>query len=78
MNERFYLVKITWNKVAQAEDRVVNGYNSLDEAEKAFHSHMTQSILGETIGWTYACVMDGKGSRYFEERWDEKVQEVTE
>ena len=69
MESRFYLVKIAYNKVAQAEDRTIGGYNSEDEAIKAFHSYMYQNILGPTIGWCYACVMTDNGVKIMEERW---------
>lgn len=76
MNERFYLVKIAYNKEKQAEDRVITGYNSQDEAEKAYHSYMTQNILGKTIGWCYACVINGYGVKLpgCEKRWDATVE----
>lgn len=75
---RFYLIKIAFNKVAQAEDRVISGYNSQDEAVKAFHSYMYQSILGETIGWCYGCVMNAYGVKTCEERWEAATEGTAE
>ena len=77
---RFYLIKIAFNKVAQAEDRVISAYDSEDEARKAYHSYMQQSILGSTIGWAYGCVMNGYGVKLdgCEERWEAKEEEPSQ
>ena len=67
---RYYLVKIAYNKVAQAEDRPApQGFNSLDEAKKAYHSFLTQSILGETIGWCLALIINEFGNTELLDRW---------
>ena len=75
---RYYLIKIAYNKVAHAEDRVINGYNSQDEAEKAFHSYMYQSILGDTIGWAYGCVIDENGVKITEKKWTAQEEPAPE
>ena len=72
---RYYLVKIAYNKVAGAEDRPQpSAYDTLDEALKAFHSFMTQNILGSTIGWCMAMITTPYGTVEKVERWEEHVE----
>ena len=72
---RYYLVKIAYNKVAGAEDRPQpSAYDTLDEALKAFHSFMTQNILGSTIGWCMAMITTPYGTVEKVERWEEYVE----
>lgn len=72
---RYYLVKIAFNKVAGQEDRPQPvGYDTLDEALKAFHSFMTQNILGSTIGWCMAMITTPYGTVEKVERWEEYVE----
>ena len=76
---RYYLVKIAYNKVAQAEDRPQPAaYNTLDEAKKAFHNFFAQNILGSTIGWCMAMVINPYGVVQMVERWEEVVPEEEE
>ena len=71
---RYYLVKITFNKVAQAEDRPQpTGYDTLDEALKALHSYMYQNILGETIGWCQGLIINSNAGVERVERWEENT-----
>ena len=71
---RYYLVRISYNKVAQAEDRPQpTGYDSLSEAEKAFHNFFSQNILGSTIGWCEAFILDSLGGVDRAERWEEET-----
>ena len=76
---RYYLVKIAYNKVAQAEDRPQPAaYNSLDDALKAFHGFFSQNIMGSTIGWCMAMITNPYGAVEKVERWEEPTQEETE
>jgi len=76
---RFYLVKIAYNKVAKAEDRPApQGFDTFDEAKKAFHSFMYQSILGETIGWAMALIINEVGNTEYMDRWVSPVEEEVE
>jgi len=69
---RYYLVKIAYNKVAQAEDRPQpKAFDSLDEAVKDFHSFMQQNILGSTIGWCLGMIINPYGVVERSERWEE-------
>lgn len=68
---RYYLVKIAYNKVAQAEDRPApQAFDTIDDATKAFHSFMYQSIGGETIGWAMALIINSYGNTERVERWE--------
>ena len=72
---RYYLIRITYNKVAKAEDRPApKGFDTLDAAKKDFHSYMTQSILGETIGWCLGMIINEFGVVQQIERWAEEVE----
>ena len=76
---RYYLVQIAFNKVAQAEDRPQpKAFDTLDEATKAFHSFFTQNILGSTIGWCMAMIINPYGVVKKVERWEETVSEKEE
>ena len=78
---RYYLVKIAYNKVAQAEDRPQPAaYNTLDEAKKAFHNFFAQNILGSTIGWCMAMVVNPYGVvvEGLTGRWEEPAAEEKE
>ena len=71
---RYYLVKIAYNKVAQAEDRPQPaGYDSYDQAEKEFHKFFSNNILGSTIGWCEAFILNSEGGVDRAERWEEKT-----
>ena len=71
---RYYLVKIAYNKVAQAEDRPQPvGFDTYDSAEKAFFKYMSDTILGSTIGWCEAFILDSQGNLNRSERWEEKT-----
>lgn len=75
---RYYLVRIAYNKQAQAEDRPQpTAYNTWDEALKAFHSFMTQNILGSTIGWCMAMITTPYGTVEKVERWEEHTEPET-
>lgn len=72
---KYYLIKIFYNKVAKAEDRPQpQAFNTLDEADKAFHNYMSQSILGATTGWVLAMIINPYGVVERVERWEEIVE----
>lgn len=76
---RYYLFKIYYNKNVQAEDRPQPaGYDTLDEAKKAFHSFMTQSILADTCGWCLCMIINQYGKVELMERWETKVTNTEE
>lgn len=76
---RYYLVQIAYNKIAQAEDRPQpKAFNTLDEATKAFHNFFAQNILGSTIGWCMAMVINPYGVVQMVERWEEVVPQEEE
>lgn len=76
---RFYVFKVFYNKVAQAEDRPQpKGFNSIDEALKEYHSFMQQSILGETTGWCLCMIVNEYGKVEVIERWDAQEAPVAE
>lgn len=71
---RYYLTKISYNKIAQAEDRPQpQGFDTLDAAEKQFHSFFAQNILGETIGWCEAFIFDSEMNIHMKEKWEENT-----
>lgn len=71
---RYYLVTITYNKVADAEDRPQpKGFNTIDEACKAFHLYLTQNIKGATVGWCLAIIFNEYGNVEYMERWQEET-----
>lgn len=68
---RYYVIRIAYNKVAQAEDRPSPiGYDSFDEAKKAFHSYLAQNIMGDTIGWYLCMVINKEGRTLLQEKWE--------
>ena len=74
---RYYLIRIAYNKIAKAEDRPQpSAYDTLDEAKKAFHNFFAQNILGSTIGWCMAMVVNPYGVIVdnLSERWEEPVE----
>ena len=76
---RYYVFKIYYNKVAQAEDRPApKGFNSLDEALKDYHSFMQQSILADTCGWALCMVVNEYGKVEVSDRWESKDTPVEE
>ena len=67
---RYYLFKIFYNKVAQAEDRPQPiGFDSKDAAEKAYHQYLGQSIDSETCGWVLAMIVNEQGNTEMMKRW---------
>lgn len=73
---RFYLIKIYYNKVAQAEDRPQpSAFNTLDAAKKAFHQYMGQSIETETCGWVLAMIINSNGNTEYMEKWEAPSEE---
>lgn len=71
---RYYLVKIAYNKVAQAEDRPQPaGFNTYDEAEKALHQFFSSNILGSTIGWCEAFIFNSEGGLERSEIWQDST-----
>ena len=69
---RYYLVKIAYNKVAQAEDRPQPaGFDAYDLAEKAMYKYMSETMLGSTIGWCEAFILTSNGEVRRVERWEE-------
>jgi hypothetical protein len=76
---RYYVFKIFYNKVAKAEDRPQpSGYDSLDEALKAYHAFMQQSILSETCGWCLCMVVNEYGKAEVTDRWEATETPTTE
>ncbi len=76
---RYYLIKIFYNKIAQAEDRPQpTAYNSLDEARKALNQYMGQSILGETCGWVLAMIINQHGGTEMRDYWEAYVEPAPE
>lgn len=72
---RYYLFKIFYNKVAQAEDRPAPvGYDTIDAAEKAFHQYLGQSIGGETCGWVLCMVVNSNGNTEMLGKWTAPVE----
>ena len=68
---RYYVFKIFYNKVAQAEDRPQpKGFDTLDEALKEYHAFMRQSILEETCGWCLCMVVNEYGKVEVSDRWE--------
>lgn len=60
---RYYLYKVAYNKVAQAEDRPQPAaYDSYDEARKNLLLYIGQSMLGETIGWVMGTIQNSFGT----------------
>ncbi len=73
---RYYLVKIAFNKNAGSEDRPAPAaYDTFDDANKAFHSFMYQSINGSTIGWALAVIIDDLGNVHKVEKWTAPTEE---
>ena len=69
--QRFYVIRIAYNKVAQAEDRPQPvGFDTFDEAKKAFHSYLSQNILQETIAWYLCMIIDQNGRTLLDEKWE--------
>ena len=72
---KYYLIKIFYNKIAEAEDRPQPlAFDSLDDAEKAFHQYMGQSIKGETCGWVLAMIINDMGNTEILKKWTAPVE----
>lgn len=76
---RYYVFKIFYNKVAQAEDRPVNkGFDTLDDALKEYHSYLASNINAETCGWVLCMIINEHGKVEKMERWDAPAETPAE
>lgn len=72
---KYYLVKIFYNKVAQAEDRPQPlAFDTIDDAKKAFHQYLGRSIGAETCGWVLALIINDMGNTEILEKWTAPVE----
>ena len=71
MTQRYYVIKVAYNNVAEAEDRPQPlAFDDYDSALKAYHSFMQQSILAETTGWVFCIICDRYGTLMLTDRWE--------
>lgn len=76
---RYYLIKIFYNKVAQAEDRPQpQAFSTKNAALKAYHQYLGQSIESETCGWVLTLIINEFGNIEEMTRWDAPILAPTE
>ena len=70
---RYYVHRVEYNKTAQAENRVINGYDTEDAAKAAFHEYMRDDINNADISRANVLITNEHGviNPKYNEYWEE-------
>lgn len=74
---RYYVHRVEYNKTKQAENRVINGYDSYDTAVASFHEYMRDDINNPEISWGNVLITNQNGVIMRNEYWEEAQEPVS-
>lgn len=82
MGNRFYVLTIQYNKVAQAENRTApKAYDDMLSAKQEYHAQLGKDMANVTLGWSVVYILDSFGNVLESERWtreEEPTPEIAE
>ena len=76
---RYYLLVVQYNKDAKAENRTTpKGFDTLYDAEKAYHKQLADDMGNATLGWGICMVVDNSCNTIdgLKKRWDRETVEA--
>jgi len=66
---RYYVVRVEYNTQAQAENRQIYGFDTLDEARKKFHEIMREDINSELLNRALCVIINEHCGTEQKETW---------